>query len=106
MDKRDALQLQDPRWGDNWVEVNQGLTNRSVNTLAIDPKTSSTLYAGTAGGVFKTVDGGGDWSAISGGLTNRDVGYLALDSIDPNTVFAGTRGNSVFVSRDGGETWE
>src|SRR2546422_5588025 len=36
------------------------------STLAIDPETPATLYAGTfTGGVFKSTNGGGRWSAVN-----------------------------------------
>jgi hypothetical protein len=39
-----------------------GLTGFSIMTLAIDPITPTTLYAGTYGdGVYKSVDAGANW---------------------------------------------
>src|SRR3989475_5314014 len=54
--------------------VNAWTTNgphsETINALAIDPQTPTTLYAGTSGhGVFKSADGGGNWSAVNTGLT-------------------------------------
>jgi hypothetical protein len=34
----------------SWTALNDGLTNLFVQTLAIDPRQPSTLYAGTYGG--------------------------------------------------------
>ena len=45
----------------------------------IDPLTSTTLYATSAGGVFKSTNDEGSWSAVNTGLTNTDVGALAID---------------------------
>lgn len=39
------------------------------------------LYAGTRGGVFKSVDGGVGWSEANTGLTETNVGALAIDSL-------------------------
>jgi hypothetical protein len=45
-----------------------------VLTLAIDPSSSSTLYAGTLGaGVFKSTDGGSTWSAANSGLPDPQM---------------------------------
>ncbi len=41
--------------GDIWSPLNSGLTSTTVSTLAIDPGNPSTVYAGTWGGVFKSV---------------------------------------------------
>jgi hypothetical protein len=92
--------------GENWSEVNTGLTHRTVRALVINPKDSNTVYAGTFGrGVFKSTDGGESWSEVNPGLTNRNVTFLAIDPKNSNTIYAGTNGNSIFASYDGGQTW-
>jgi len=68
----------------------------SVRTLAIDPQTPSTLYAGTGNGVFRSTDGGASWTAVNSGLTSLAIDTLAIDPHNPNTVFAGTSGGGVF----------
>src|SRR5262245_3670787 len=47
--------------GASWVPANSGLPDHFIRALAIDPRTPSTIYAGTSGGVFKSVNGGGNW---------------------------------------------
>ena len=64
--------------------------------LVIDPATPATLYAGTPGGVFKTVNGGGVWTAINDGLTELRVLALAINPAAPANVFAGTQGKGGF----------
>jgi len=55
--------------------MNTGLPDDThVYALAIDPKTHSTLYAGTDGGVYKSTNGGGKWTHT--GLT--DIWVLPL----------------------------
>ena len=86
--------------------MNTGLSYPYVYSLAIDPVTPSTLYAGTyGGGVFKSVDGGSSWSAINTGLSNTNVYSLAIDPFVPSTLYAGTIGGGVFKSVDGGSNW-
>src|SRR3989454_11876590 len=52
------------------VWTTNGPHSETINALAIDPQTPTTLYAGTSGhGVFKSTDGGGNWSAVNTGLT-------------------------------------
>jgi hypothetical protein len=87
-----------------WSAINSGLTNKQVITLAIDPTNTSTLYAGTEGGVFKSTDWGGSWSAINSGLTNTHVWALAIDPTNTSTLYAGTEGGA-FKSIDGGGSW-
>src|SRR5438128_6635374 len=69
-----------------------------IPTLAIDPLTPTTLYAGTyGGGVFKSTDGGASWSSTAplfpgyvGCEPCGGVLALAIDPLIPTTLFAGT----------------
>src|SRR2546428_13946736 len=81
--------------------------------LALDPQTSTTLYAGTfRDGVFKSTDGAATWSAVNTGLTNtrRSVKALAIDPQTPTTLHAGTyfdrdsEVTGVYTSIDGGNS--
>ena len=90
--------------GANWAEINNGLTDPSVQALILDPTNPSTLYAGTfGGGVFKSTDMGANWAEINNGLTNTNVRALALDPTNTSTLYAGTDG--VFKSTDMGANW-
>ena len=76
----------------------------TVLSVAIDPNTPATLYAGTnGGGVFKSTDSGANWSAASTGLSNSNVLSLAIaPSSAPNTpatLYAGTYGGGVFKGK-------
>ena len=57
--------------GDSWSLAHSGMEQFLVRTLEVDPGQAGVLYAGTsAGGVFKTVNGGNSWEpagATSGG---------------------------------------
>src|SRR5438876_11293942 len=85
--------------------VNAWTTNgphsETINALAIDPQTPTTLYAGTSGhGVFKSTDGGGNWSAVNTGLTTLYGGVVVNTlPIDPQThtaPYAGSSGDGFF----------
>src|SRR5439155_26720805 len=83
--------------------------NSYLETLAIDPVTPATLFAGTSrswatGVVFKTVDGGLHWFQSDKGVS-ADVLTLAIDSSHPATLYAGTYGGGVYKSSDGGASW-
>lgn len=83
--------------GANWSQMNNGLTDRYISALAIDPHTPATLYAGTSSsGVFMSVNGGETWSAINSGLTETNMSALAIDPQTPSTLYAGTTGGAVF----------
>ncbi|HEX5732933.1 MAG TPA: SBBP repeat-containing protein [Blastocatellia bacterium] len=107
--------------GGSWSDASNGLSITSVNAIAIDPDTPSTIYAGTTDGVFKSTDGGGSWTRQSQGLTVSGVeriivNALAIDPKRPSTIYAGTGfiagapdfrglGGGVFKSTNGGATW-
>ncbi len=82
--------------------------DRGVSALVIDPKTPSTLYAGTEfGGVFRSTDAGSTWRGAPGAYPTlrEQVRALALDPATPSTVYAATDSGpgGVFKSTDGGD---
>jgi hypothetical protein len=54
-----------------------GPAGGQVSAVAIDPKTPTTLYAGTPdGGLFKSTDGGAQWAAKGGGLADASINTI------------------------------
>jgi tetratricopeptide (TPR) repeat protein/photosystem II stability/assembly factor-like uncharacterized protein len=88
--------------GDNWDQVIFRYT--WFWTLAIDPLTPTTLYAGSDEGVLKSTDSGRSWTEVGSGLAEHAVYALAIDPLTPTTLYAGT-GDGVFKSMDGGGNW-
>src|SRR5438552_1734613 len=94
------------------VWTTNGPHSETINALAIDPQTPTTLYAGTSGhGVFKSTDGGGNWSAVNTGLTTpygaisvTPLPIAAKTPTPPATLYAGTYCSGVFKSSDAGVT--
>lgn len=82
-------------------------TRTSVESLAIDPRRPSTLYAGTGfGGIFKTTDAGATWAAFNVGLpvlspygTFATIHALVVDPVSPSTVYLGTSSTNGGVYR-------
>ena len=118
--------------GTDWTAVNNGLANLDVRIIDIHPINKETIYAGGAGGLFKSIDGGLTWNST--GLASSTVTIssipglpplptpivstsavvrLAIDSINPKTLYAATLlerscvffQRRVFKSTDGGATW-
>jgi len=92
------------------VWTSHGPVGASVTALAIDPRTPSTLYAGTLDGVFKSTDGASSWQAVNTGFPYKpDFFYgvfaLAIDPSTPSTLYAGTL-DGVFKSTDGASSWQ
>jgi photosystem II stability/assembly factor-like uncharacterized protein len=93
-----------------WTLVNGHLSDSDITSLAVDPLSPDTLYAGTAGhGVFKSTNAGADWMPT--GLVDVQVNILAEDANTPyplhagNNIYAGTNGKGLLRSTDGGLTW-
>jgi photosystem II stability/assembly factor-like uncharacterized protein len=90
--------------GREWQAIDTGLTSLKVQSLTIDPATSTILYIATEDGLFKSLDGGEHWRKASNGMAAASVLCLVIDSITPATLYAGTDGG-VFKSTDFGENW-
>ena len=95
-----------------WKAINAGLDNLDVRSLAIDPARSTTLYAGTQNGLFKSLDGGATWRPS--GLPDRATTHLVIDFVNPSILYAATQVTRtgyfcyervLFKSTDGGATW-
>jgi photosystem II stability/assembly factor-like uncharacterized protein len=109
----------------SWTLVSSGVASLSdqsvlVTSLAIDPRNSSTVYAGTwrqgfgpvGPGIFKTTNGGESWkSAGLAGSGRAEI--LAIDPQNTNTLYARTASYSsccltsgLFKTTDGGASWK
>ena len=83
--------------GASWTGVNSGLTNFSVNSLALN---GVTLFAGTNLGVFRSIDSGTSWTAVNTGLpANLTVNDLKAGN---NFIYAGTASGVYFSANNGG----
>ncbi|MBI1821695.1 MAG: hypothetical protein HY036_05965 [Nitrospirae bacterium] len=93
--------------GETWEFRSEGLSDAHVLSLAIDPSSSSTVYAGTFGdAIYKTQDGGQQWHSANIGLKGHVsvVNGLTFYPKDPKTIFAATT-VGVFKSIDAGSEW-
>ncbi|HKC88536.1 MAG TPA: SBBP repeat-containing protein, partial [Blastocatellia bacterium] len=93
--------------GATWRASNTGLnfpgqtTLLTVQSLAIDPTATATLYAGTPfGGVYKTTNGGATWGVSNTGLPNPAVNNVVVDRSNPANVYVGvTAGSDAFAAK-------
>jgi photosystem II stability/assembly factor-like uncharacterized protein len=86
--------------GGTWVSIAQGLPAGLVQ-LAVEPD-STRLYAGTAGGLFASGDGGSSWERLQG-ITTEPVRAVAAPA--KGQVLAVQLVAGVHWSQDGGDTW-
>lgn len=101
----------------NWQLRGPGNVGGRVNAMALQPGKDSVLLAGfSAGGIFKTVDGGHNWKAVFDDHLELSIGDINFDPNNPNIVYAGTgdpnvpsnvfNGAGLFKSTDAGESWQ
>src|SRR5262249_26399760 len=63
----------------------------AASVVALDPKTPTTLYAGTfGGGMFKSTDSGDTWLLQNTGLSPSAVRGIAVHPTNGNALFAAT----------------
>jgi hypothetical protein len=106
-----------------WTFLGPGNIGGRTRALLIDPNDANVMYAGAvSGGVWKTINGGSLWFPVGDLLANLDVSSLAFDPTDSRIIYAGTgegyfredvrgtalplRGDGIFVTRNGGQSWE
>jgi photosystem II stability/assembly factor-like uncharacterized protein len=88
--------------GKTWRHA--GLPRSPVLALAVDPKETAVVYAGTDAGLSKSTNAGTTWQPLQGALDDVRVEALAIDPKYRRTVIAGTD-QGVFWSTDGGDRW-
>jgi len=88
-------------YGDSWVQVNSGLTDLSIYSLAVN--SSGNIFAGTAEGkVFFSSNNGNTW-IITGLNVNSKVKTIAINP--SGHIFAGTNGKGIYRSINNGSSW-
>ena len=114
--------------GENWT--NLGLKDSEhIAKILVDPRNGNSVLAcatghlwndSTAGGVYKTADGGATWNKVlTGANASTGCAMLASTAQEPATVYAalwdfrrqawtfrsGGPGSGLFKSTDGGDHW-
>jgi RNA polymerase subunit RPABC4/transcription elongation factor Spt4 len=103
--------------GTTWTPLTDLLSNLAVCSMAMDPKNSSVLYAGTGegyynvdavrgAGIFKSTNAGTSWSQLAS-TANEDFYYvnkLVVSPNDSNRIYAATR-KGLYVSNDAGASF-
>ncbi len=100
--------------GETWQKRMDGMKEvLMVVTLALDSTRPTILYAGTSGGVYKTMNRAVRWEKANNGLVPPDilqssralgVTVIQVDPHVPDTVYAATL-NGIYKTTDGAESW-
>ena len=79
-------------------------TKQPVAAFASDPTPKPAMFAALPGGLWTSRDGGTTWQQLAkapGGIT-----ALAVHPTNSAMVFVGTKGGRVFITADGGTSWQ
>jgi hypothetical protein len=89
------------------------LYSASVYELRIAASNTNIMYLQMSDGIYKTNDKGVSWTKTSfpvigttSGDNRMDGQKMAVDPNNPNIVFAGTQKDGLWVTRDGGSSWQ
>lgn len=97
--------------GNIWAELAQNVASVSYDEwcslIAVDPNDQDVLYAGAAGALARTTNGGlniADWTSINVGV-HADQQDIVFDPDDSSRIFLANDGG-VYRSNDQGDNWE
>jgi photosystem II stability/assembly factor-like uncharacterized protein len=91
---------------ERWRRLGDGLPEDvEVRTIAVHPRDSQRIYAGTQHGPYRSMDGGDHWTACGFPDADMTVWSLLFHPRDSNVMYAGTAPAAVYRSEDGGDTW-
>lgn len=93
--------------GDTWTKLPTSTTPGLVHveSLAIDPRTTNTIYAGTWYLPYKSTDGGQTWRSIKKGIIDdSDIFAIDIDPRDPNHVIMSAC-SGIYETRNAGDSW-
>jgi photosystem II stability/assembly factor-like uncharacterized protein len=113
--------------GETWTHMGLDDVGR-IGRIVVHPRDSDTVYACALGhayddqqerGIYRTTDGGVKWEHVLFVNPGTGCADLAIDPLRPDILFAGMwslrvdpwklasegTGGGVYVSRDGGDTW-
>ncbi len=102
----DGTLLRSTDRGESWDELPgpfAGGAGRALRpAIMLDPASPERIYVASAGGTFRSNDGGASWRPL--GEPGFDVQRLSMHPASPNLIYGQTAGG-LMRSNDGGATW-
>lgn len=91
--------------GEDWEKLSSTTSPVNVGSLAMDPRNTSTIYAGTWWRPYKSTDSGKSWRLIKNGMIDdSDVFAITVDPRNPENIIASAC-SGIYASQNGGEKW-
>ena len=91
--------------GADWEKISSSSMPINIDSVAMDPRNNSTLYAGTWWRAYKSTDAGKNWRLIKDGMIDdSDVFAINLDPRNPDHVIASAC-SGIYESMNAGEKW-
>lgn len=91
--------------GDDWEKIESPTMPINVNSMAVDPRKVTTIYAGTNWRPYKSTDGGKSWRLVKDGMIDdSDVFAINIDPRNADHIIASAC-SGIYESVNGGEKW-
>jgi len=93
--------------GDTWEKLDTSATPGLINveSLAVDPRNSDVIYAGTWYLPYKTTDGGRTWGITKTGIIDdSDIFAIEIDASQPDHVIMSAC-SGIYETKNAGATW-
>lgn len=92
--------------GDDFKRVESGNMPLDINSFVVDPKNTSTLYAGTTWRPYKSTDNGKNWRLIKTGMIDdSDIFAITINPNNTSHVIASAC-SGIYESLNGGDNWK
>ncbi|QQS33658.1 MAG: hypothetical protein IPM50_03485 [Acidobacteriota bacterium] len=91
--------------GEKWERMNSSTMPINIDSLAVDPRSLDTIYAGTWWRAYKSTDAGKSWRLIKNGMIDdSDVFAITINPRNAEHVIASAC-SGIYESYNGGERW-
>ena len=116
-EKNKALLSESGLAGIKLRSVGPAFVSGRIADIAVHPDNDNVWYVAVgSGGVWKTENAGTTWTPIFDGESVYSTGCITIDPNNPHTIWLGTGenvggrhvafGDGVYLSKDGGQSWE
>jgi hypothetical protein len=85
-----------------WASANSGIASTTIDSIAVDPNTTSTVYAAASGHLYQSTNGGTSWTQLAQPVGTSAV--IAIAKTSPSTVYVGSSIGLIY-STNAGSSW-